>query len=87
MYVPAPSQALDDPAFHGQPKKGSKEMVKKPATPRILDIYMSAKARLQTELGKAEQDLATTNNVEAFSHILREIEERYDIVGAGCQAA
>ncbi|MBI3892315.1 MAG: hypothetical protein HY303_12400 [Candidatus Wallbacteria bacterium] len=61
--------------------------MKKPASPQILGIYLSTKARLQSEQSKAERDLATLNNIVAFSHILHELEEQYEISSPGQRAA
>jgi hypothetical protein len=60
---------------------------KKPASSQILGIYMSTKARLQAEEAKSERDLPTLNNILAFSHILHELEEQYEICGSGQRAA
>lgn len=62
-------------------------LLKRLPTPQIVDIYFSTKARLQSEQAKGERDLATANNIDAYAHILRQLEEQYDLAGTGQRAA
>ena len=71
------------PALHGSASMSHKQ----PASPQILDIYSHARTRLLTEQEKAERDLATSNNIQAFLHIVRSLEQAYEIPGAPLTAA
>jgi hypothetical protein len=61
--------------------------IKQPASPQIIDIYSHARTRLLTEQEKAERDLSTNNNIQAFLHIVRSLEQVYEIPGAPFTAA
>ncbi|MBI4872969.1 MAG: hypothetical protein HY814_15555 [Candidatus Riflebacteria bacterium] len=54
---------------------------KLPPSPDILTMYSSSKSRLMSEQEKAERDLSTSNNIDAFGHIVRSLEQQYEIPG------
>ncbi len=54
--------------------------MKRKASPRILEIYRINKERLASELQKDVKDRATHNSIAAFSHIVRHMEEVYELV-------
>ena len=58
-------------------------MAKKRATPAILRTYFDNRGRLAAELAKRPRDRWVENNIRAYLHILRSLEERYDICESG----
>ncbi len=53
-------------------------MKKKPSA-QILEIYRHNKARLQGEEQKTVKDRTVVNNIAAYTHIVRSMEELYDL--------
>jgi len=56
----------------------SKGPRKKP-TLQILQAYRDNKRRLLLEMAKEEQDRWTRNNIRAYQHIIRWLEEEYEL--------
>lgn len=54
---------------------------KKRACSKVCDIYESVRHRLAQERGKVEKDLSARNNIKAYTHIVRSLEDRYDLSG------
>jgi hypothetical protein len=49
------------------------------ATAAILTTYLHNRIRLMAELAKRPRDQHILNNIRAYLHIVRSIEERYDL--------
>lgn len=49
------------------------------ATAAILTTYLHNRIRLMAELAKRPRDQHTLNNIRAYLHIVRSIEDRYDL--------
>ena len=62
---------------------GSASMSKKRATPAILRAYFDNRSRLAMELAKIPRDRYVENNIKAYYHILKSLEENYAICECG----
>lgn len=49
------------------------------ATASILTTYLHNRIRLMAELAKRPRDQHILNNIRAYLHIVRSIEDRYDL--------
>jgi len=52
---------------------------KRAPSPDILACYRSNRERLLMELAKDRRDTSTVNNIRAFYHIVKALEENYEL--------
>ena len=53
--------------------------LKAKATAAIITTYLHNRIRLMAELAKKPRDQHILNNIRAYLHIVRSLEERYDL--------
>jgi hypothetical protein len=54
-------------------------MIKEKASASTLTCYLHNRLRLMAELARRPRDQHTLNNIRAYLHIVRSMEERYDL--------
>lgn len=55
---------------------------KKKATSQIITIYRCNREKLESEMSKSVKDKVVSNNIQAYRHILSQLERVYDIPNA-----
>jgi hypothetical protein len=72
-------RVVDAREFRKEMSVGGSRKLK--ASQLITSTYLNNKVRLLEELSKDLSDRTTQNNIRAYMHIVRAIEERYDLDG------
>lgn len=58
-------------------------VMKKPVSAQIMEIYQANKQKLSLELAKPHKDKEVLNSIEAYKHIVTSMERTYSLVPGG----